>query len=138
MVHALQEARRVLTPRGVLIDVLPVLAPIVVEVVVAAQSIWAKTVETYSAPDDLAAAGVAVQQAVAAEWFAFEKSQAFDFQIDCDTVAELKDYAESRKLCGAAIPYDELEECRRALATPGQPVRLRCRRPWKVTAYRRK
>lgn len=137
MVHALQEARRVLTPGGVLIDVLPVLAPIVVEVITA-KSIWAKPVATYSAPDDVAAAVAAVQHAVSAEWFACEKSLAFDFTIDCDTADELRLYAEGRKLCGAEIPYHELEELQRNLEADGQPARLRCRRPWMATAYRRK
>jgi ubiquinone/menaquinone biosynthesis C-methylase UbiE len=67
MVHALREAHRVLTPSGVLVDVRPVIAPIVVEVVIATQAVWAKTIESYSAPEDIAAADAAVQQAVSRE-----------------------------------------------------------------------
>jgi hypothetical protein len=55
MVDALREAHRVLTPSGVLIDVRPVAAPIVVEVVTATQAVWAKTVDAYSTPEDIAA-----------------------------------------------------------------------------------
>ena len=61
MVDALREARRVLAHSGVLIDVRPVTAPIKVEVAVGAQPVWAKTVDTFSAPDDVAAADAAVQ-----------------------------------------------------------------------------
>jgi hypothetical protein len=48
-------------------------APIVVEVIIAAQTIWAKEAELYSAPD-VAAADAAMQHAISGEWFAFEKS----------------------------------------------------------------
>src|SRR5258708_2564025 len=135
MVDALREARRVLTRRGVLIDVRPVVAPIVVEVVIAAQTIWTKEVASYSAPEDTAAADAAVQHAISDEWFTFEKSIPFDFEIFCDTAAELRVYAQARKLRGAEIPYDELEERRRALGADGQGPRLRCRRPWMLSAY---
>src|SRR5712692_4475665 len=100
MVVALREARRVLTRRGVLIDVRPVVAPIVVEVVIAAEAIWTKEVASYSAPEDTAAADAAVQHAISGEWFVFEKSIPFDFQIFCDTAAELSVYVQARKLRG--------------------------------------
>jgi hypothetical protein len=135
MVHALREAHRVLTPSGVLIDVRPVTEPIVVQVMIGAQAVWAKTVATYSAPDDVAAADTAVRHALSCEWLVFETSGPFSFDIYCDSAAELRDYAAGRKLSGAEIPYEELEERRRAL---GQAARLRCRRPWRLTAYRKK
>jgi len=124
MVHALSEARRVLTPRGVLIDVRPVVAPIVVEVIVAGRAIWTKEVASYSAPEDVAAADAAVQHAISCEWFAFEKSNPFDFEIFCDTAAELSAYAQYTKLRGEEIPYEELEGQRRELGTGGQVSRL--------------
>ncbi len=116
-------------------DVRPVVAPIVVEVVIAAQTIWTKEVATYSAPEDTAAADAAVQHALSGEWFAFEKSIPFDFEIFCDTAAELSVYVQARKLRGAEIPYEELEARRSALSADGQAPRLRCRRPWMLSAY---
>jgi hypothetical protein len=137
MVDALREALRVLTPSGVLIDVRPVTAPLVVEVVIGARAVWAKMVETFSAPDDVAAADAAVRHGVSREWLVFETSVPFGFEIYCDSAAELRVYAETRKLCGAEMPYAELEERRRESGEGGQAVRLRCRRPWMLSTYRR-
>ena len=137
MVHALREAQRVLTPSGVLIDVRPAIAPIVVEVVIATRAAWTKTVDTYSAPEDIAAADSAVQHAVSREWLVFETRLPFDFEIYCDSAAELRVYAEARKLHGAEIPYEEVEERRREFGAQGQAARLRCRRPWMLSTYRK-
>jgi len=138
MVDALREARRVMARRGVLIDLRPLVAPIVVEVIVAAQPAWAKEVASYSAPEDLAAADAAVQNAISSDWFVFEKSIPFDFEIYCDTVAELSDYAKARKLHGEEIPYDELEKRQAELSAQRQLPRLRCRRRWMLSTYRNK
>jgi hypothetical protein len=137
MVDALREAHRVLTPAGVLIDVRPVTVPIVVEVVIGTQVVWAKTVATYSAQEEVAAADAAVRHAISREWLVSERSLRFDFEIYCDSAAELRDYAAGRKLSGAAIPYEELEEQRRELGAEGREVRLRCSRPWMMSRYRK-
>jgi hypothetical protein len=138
MVHALREAQRVLTPSGVLTDVRPVIAPIVVEVVIGTRLVSAKTLDVYSAPEDITAADSAVQHAISGGWFAFETSLPFEFEIFCCNAGELRVYAEGRKLRGAAIPYDELEEGRRRFDAQGQEARLRCRRPWMLSTYRKK
>jgi hypothetical protein len=138
MVHALREAHRVLVPAGVLIDVRPVIAPIVTDVVIGTHSVWTKTVESYTSPEEVAAADAAVQNAVSAKWLVFETSQPFTFEIYCDSAADLRLYAEARKLRGAEIPYESLEERRRELGAEGQAARLRCCRPWMLSTYRKK
>ena len=137
MVDALREAHRVLTPSGVLIDVRPVTAPIVLELI-ATCPVWAKTVCAFSAPEDVAAADAAVMLAVSREWFVFDTSLAFPFEIYCDSAAELRVYAEARKLHGAEIPYEEVEEWLHKLGAEAQVARLRCRRPWMLSTYRKK
>jgi hypothetical protein len=138
MVDALREAWRVLKRSGVLINVRPLTAPIVVEVVIASRALWAKEVASYSAPADVAAAEAAVQHALSREWFAFEKSLPYDLEIYCDTAADVSLYAQTRKLPEAEIPYEELEERRRELGADGQTAGLRCRRRWMLSTYRRK
>jgi hypothetical protein len=138
MVHALREAHRVLAPSGVLIDVRPVIAPIVTDVVIGTHSVWTKTVESYTSPEEVAAADAAVQNAVSAKWLVFETSQPFTFEIYCDSAPDLRVYVETRKLRGAEIPYEELELLRRELGADGQTPRLRCRRPWMLSTYRKK
>jgi len=138
MVDALREARRVLIDCGVLINMRPLLAPIAVEVIVASQTTWKKKVASYSAPEDVTAADAAMQLAMSSDWFALKKSILFDFEILCDTAAELSVYANARKLRGEDIPYDELERRRVELGAQGQTPRLRCRRRWILSAYRKR
>jgi len=136
MVDALKEAHRVLSRTGVLVDLRPVIVPIVVEVVVANDARWATSVETYSAPEDVAAAEAATQHALSREWFRKDASLHFDLEIYCDTAADLSAYAEGRKLEGAPIPFDELEGRRREWSTE-EPARLRCLRRWMLSTYRK-
>ena len=138
MVDALREARRVLKPRAVLINLQPLTMPLIVEVMIAARPVWAKEVPSYSAPEDVAAAEAAVQQALASEWFAFEKSLPYHLDIRCDNAADLSAYAQSRKLSEAEIPYEEVEGQRLALSRSGETARLRCRRPWSLSVYRKR
>ena len=138
MVDALREARRVLKLQGVLVNVRPVTTPVAVEVVAATRTIWAKEVTSYSTPEDVVAAEAAIERAVSDEWFVFDKSLRYDFDMYCDTAADLSLYARARKLPEAEIPYEELEERRRELGADGQTARLRCRRPWLMSTYRKK
>jgi hypothetical protein len=130
MVDALREARRVLTPRDILVDVRPVTAPMVVEVVIATRAIWATEVSSYVGAEDNAAADAAVQHALSDEWFVFEKRHPFNFEIYCDTAEDLKLYAQMhRRMREAEIPYEALE-VRRCELSDGPTARLRCRRSW--------
>ena len=137
MVDALREAHRVLEPSGAPIDVRPVTAPIVGSGNRHAR-VWGKRVYTYSAQEDVAAADAALQLAVSREWLVFDTSLPFPFEIYCDSAAELRVYVEARKLRGAEIPYEELEERLRELGAEAPAARLRCRGPWMLSTYRKK
>jgi hypothetical protein len=138
MVDALREARRVLTPRGILVDVRPVTAPIVFEVVIATPAIWATEVSSYVGAEENAAADAAVLHVLSGDWFVFEKRHPFDLEIYCDTAEDLKLYAQMhRRMRETEIPYDALEVRRRELSD-GRTARLRCRRSWILSSYRKK
>src|SRR5690348_11409583 len=132
MVDALREAKRVLGPGRVLIDVHPLIAPMIAEVVAGGEAVWAATVDSCGTREDIAAADAAVASAVSSRWFACEKVLTFELEVYCDTAADLRAYAEERKLRDAAIPYRELDERRREW---GPAARLRCRRPWGLRTY---
>ncbi|HXS94073.1 MAG TPA: hypothetical protein VN736_05665 [Candidatus Limnocylindrales bacterium] len=134
MVHALREATRVLTKSGILINVRPLTAPLEVAVVTAAETVWAKTIQLFSAPEDVAAAETAAREAVSRGWFVLQTSHPFAFEIHCDTVDELRTYVEARKLRGDGIPYDALQKHQRERSN-GEAARLRCRRPWMLSTY---
>src|SRR5262245_20199431 len=68
---------------------------IVVEVVVDNQTVWAKTFDLFSAPEDVGAAVAAVQHAVLRDGLLSETSLPFQFEIYCDTAAELRIYVEA-------------------------------------------
>jgi len=137
MVDALREARRVLTPSGILLDVRPVTAPMVLDIVSGNHSLWATGVNTLSGAEEHAAADTAVDEALAAGWFVFESRCPFDVEIYCDTVAELSDYAQQRKLQELEMACEDVEAQRSAVCADGKASRLRCRRRWMLSRYRK-
>jgi hypothetical protein len=139
MVDALLEARRVLMAEGIVIDVRPITAPAMIESVSADQVTSAVEIDSSGAVEDEAAADAAVRHALSHAWFAFERIRPFDFEVYCDSAADLKAFVEtSKRMREARIPYQELEERRSELgAATGQPSRLRCHRPWIVSVYRK-
>src|ERR1700730_5850475 len=94
MFDALRETHRVLTPGGTVVDVRPLTARVVVEVVTADRSDWAAEADAYGAVEDDASADAAVRHALSSGWFVSARTDQFDFQVYCDTAAALKTYAE--------------------------------------------
>jgi hypothetical protein len=137
MVDALCEAQRVLVPEGICIDIRPVTAPVRIEAVTAVRTAKAIEVDSYGAAEDDAAADAAVQQALSSKWFVFEQRCDFDFEVYCDSGADLRAYAETgRRMREARIPYDDLNSQRNELAAiTGLPSRLRCHRPSMLSVY---
>jgi hypothetical protein len=133
MVDALLEARRVLVAEGIVIDIRPITAPTIIESVSGDRVTAAFEIDSYGAAEDEAAADAAVRHILSRDWFAFEGSREFDFEVHCDSAMDLKAFVEtSKRMRGASIPYQELES-----AATGQASRLRCHRPWKMSVYRK-
>src|SRR5438552_3384063 len=125
MVDALLEARRVLVAEGIVIDVRPITAPVIIESVSADRVTAAVEIDSYGAAEDDTAADVAVRHILSRAWFVFERSRHFDFEVYYDSATDLKAFVEtSKRMRGASIPYQELEERRSELgAATGQPSR---------------
>ena len=122
---------------GHLIDARPVTVPLTVEVVVGDRPIWGRQVASYSTPEDIAAADAAVGRALMHGWFATGNAVPYELEIYCDTAADLRLYVQGRKLPESQMPYQELEERRNEIRAAGPAARLRCRRPWMLTTYRK-
>ena len=139
MVDALGESWRVLVPNGIIVDIRPITAPVTIEAESATLRAELIKVESYGAAEDDAAADAAVQHALSHGWLTTEQTRHFDFEVYCDSAADLKAYAETgRRMREAKIPYQELEAQRSELsAASGQAAQLRCRRPTMLKIYRR-
>lgn len=139
MVDALGESWRVLVPNGIIVDLRPITAPVSIEAESATRRSELTEVESYGAAEDDAAADAAVQHALSHGWLTTEQTRYFDFEVYCDSVADLKAYAETgRRMREAKIPYQELEAKRNELsAASGQAAQLRCHRPTMLKVYRR-
>ena len=139
MVDALLEARRVLVAEGIVIDVRPIAAPAMIESVSADRVTAAVQIDAHGAAEDEAAAEAAVRGALTHGWLAFERRRQFDSEVYYDSVVDLKAFVEtSKRMRGASIPYEELEERRIELGVAtGQASRLRCHRPWMMSVYRK-
>jgi hypothetical protein len=137
MVDALREAQRVLAPGGTVVDVRPLTARLVIELVTAERAVWAAEADANGAAEDDASADAAVRHALSRGWFAFQQSGQFDFEVYCDTAADLKTYTQTgRRMREANIPYEDLERRRRELsASTGAAARLRCHRPKMLSVY---
>ncbi|WKZ34193.1 MAG: hypothetical protein QY332_11290 [Anaerolineales bacterium] len=96
MVHALDEIRRVLKPKGILIDLRPVEANWSVEVVSSAGwQVSGRVSDLPAAVDDDEAAFKAMREAESNGWYVKEKEREFDFFYYWDTPSEMKAFMES-------------------------------------------
>jgi hypothetical protein len=95
MVHTLKEIHRVLKPSGTLIDIRPHFNNDVVNVVLSVATLRAGEIDSSSDVIDKHRADDTIKQAVQDGLFSLEYDETFDFIIDFDTVADLRDYRKS-------------------------------------------
>ncbi len=138
MVDALKEAWRVLTPRGVLLDLRPLAQDMPIEIV--SQGYIAVSGFVDGAPgkpyDDACDAALARVQGEG--WFASEHQRVFDLPVYFDTVDDMQRYLEENfRVRHAALEDDVLEHARRTLARETDGGRVRLRHRLLLARYRR-
>ncbi len=138
MVNALKEAWRVLTPRGVLLDLRPLAQDMSIEI--ACQDSVAVTGFVDGAPgkphDD--ACDVSLASVQGEGWFASEHQRVFDLPVYFDTVDDMQRYLEENfRVRHAALEDDVLEHARRTLARETKGARVRLRHRLLLARYRR-
>ena len=138
MVNALKEAWRVLTPRGVLLDLRPLAQDMPIEI--ASQGNIAVTGFVDGAPgkphDD--ACDVSLERVQGEGWFASEHQRVFDLPVYFDTVDDMQRYLEENfRVRHAALECDVLEHTRRTLARGTEGARVRLRHRLLLARYRR-
>src|SRR5262249_18277970 len=97
MVDALNEARRVLRPNGVLIDYRPIVSRSPIEVITGDHVLKCGVVDDSSAAADSAAADASTRSAVAEGWFVARQHAAFEVEYYWDTVEEMSLYFSTRR-----------------------------------------
>lgn len=133
MVHALQEASRVVVPAGLILDLRPMSATYPLELVTAAAAVPAGEIPAYGAAESDQACEEAVQHALRSGWFKVTASTRFELEFYCDNDAELRSELEGyRRTKQARMNYAEIESRRRDLQ-----ARIRFRRPTMLDVYRK-
>lgn len=123
MVHALKDIWQVLAPGGILIDLRPIHADWLLEVVGENQVVSIGAVDnTLHRADDFAA-NQALEQTVADNLFRCERQASFRYAWYWDTSHEMKTYFENRSP-PLSIPEEMLQKTRNALQNAGQNAQV--------------
>lgn len=138
MVDALKEAWRVLTPRGVLLDLRPLAQDMPIEIV--SQGSVAVSGFIDGAPgkphDD--ACDVSLARVQGEGWFESEHQRVFDLPVYFDTIDDMQRYLqENFRVRHAALEDNVLEHARRTLARGTKGARVRLRHRLLLARYRR-
>ncbi len=138
MVDALREVWRVLCPDGCLIDLRPLAQNTPIELLEAGRVVEVGQLDgSPGVPDDLAC-DEALARVVAEGAFRYDGVRRFEFGIYFDTVEQMQDHVEQRRVRRCRLPAAAaLAEVRRLLAGGGESVRLRLCEHVILARYRR-
>jgi len=137
MVHALGEIRRVLVPRGILIDLRPVLDRWPVEVVSAREARETGRLQDFSTgiADDEAANG-AVARASENAWFSRDQEEFFPFDYSWDTPSEMEEWIADEWNDFLGMEETTKQATRSAWALGDADTRVRVRAKMLITKWR--
>jgi hypothetical protein len=127
MVHALEEAWRVLVSRGILVDLRPLCIDIPLEILSPAASESAGLVDMNPDIDKDIAAEAATQAVVRDGFYKELKRETFDFAYYWNTVREFKADLDERWKDEVILPADVLKRARAMYKKHGDTARVRIR-----------
>jgi hypothetical protein len=138
MVHALQEIVRVLVPRGLLIDLRPLLGRWPVEV--AWGNEYREVGRLTDLPEGLSddeAANQAMEEAANRNWFTLEQGQRFSLFYSWDTAKEMEQYV--RKEWDGFVKLDDevSKAAKSAWAVAAADARVRVRTEMLINRWRK-
>jgi SAM-dependent methyltransferase len=138
MVHALEEIHRVLTPRGLLIDLRPVADRWPVEVASGDSFFEAgRLIDLPEALEDDEAAAGALREVERRTLFALEEESDFSFFYSWDTPSEMKEYMEKEWEQFEKLDEQVFRAVQSAWASGGADARVRIRVSMLITRWRR-
>ncbi len=138
MVDALQEAWRVLAPRGALVDLRPLARDMPIEIGTPGRIAVAGFVDGAPGKPHDDACDKALVRVQDAGWFALEQRRAFDLPVYFDTVEAMQRYLkENFQVRYSALEEDVLENARGTLTRLGEGARVRLRHALLLARYRR-
>jgi len=136
MVHALDEIRRILKPKGVLIDLRPVESNWSVEVSSSSGYQLAGTlIDLPIAVADDEAAFSAMRTAEAHNWFVKKKEKEFAFFYYWDTPSEMKEFMEDEWYGFEKLEEDVFQKTKSLWATANADARIRVRVKMLITQW---
>jgi hypothetical protein len=136
MVHALEEARRVLRSGGVLIDVRPVVSQPLVEVLGSEGVSTAGRIDDSADLDDGIASDKALAHTLEQGWLQAQEHDSFHFAYYWDTPDEMFEYI-AEKWTEAVVPDEVFSQARALTSAAAPPVQLRIQIAMTITRYQK-
>jgi hypothetical protein len=127
MVHALQEAWRVLVPGGIMIDLRPLCIDVPLEILTPAGSESAGLVDMSPDIDKDIASDTAIQTVIRDGLYEIVKQEYFDFAYYWNTVREFKADLDERWKDEVILPIEVLKQARAMFKKHREGARVRIR-----------
>jgi len=127
MVHALQEAWRVLVPGGIMIDVRPLCVDVPLEILTPAGSESAGLVDMNPEIDKDIASDAAIQAVIGDGLYKMVKQEYFDFAYYWNSIREFKADLDERWKDEVILPIEVLKRARAMFKKHQDDARLRIR-----------